>query len=165
MPIASSDIKYFLSGGGANTDPAASLGGAQSSVQVTPNDLFDDVSSAEASAGDVEYRCVYVQNTHATLTLIGAKVYIQSQTSSADTDLSIALAGEGKNGTAETVADEGTAPVGETFSQPASFAAGLALGDLAPGDYYPIWLRRTVNSAAAGAADAWTIRVQGDTNP
>lgn len=165
MPIASTDIKYYLSGGAANADPAAALGGAKSSVEVTPNDVFDDVSSAEAAAGDVEYRCVYVQNTHATLTLIGAKAFIQSQTSSADTDIAMALGGEGKNGTAETVADEGTAPVGETFSQPASFAAGLALGDLAPGDYYPIWIRRTVNAAAAGAADAWTIRVQGDTNP
>lgn len=165
MPIASSDIKYYLSGGGANSDPAASLGGAQSAVQVTPNDLFDDVSSAEASAGDTEYRCIYVENTHATLTLIGAKVFIQSQTSSSDTDIAIALGGEGVNGTAETVANEGTAPSGETFSQPASYAAGLALGDLAPGDSFPIWIRRTVNAAAAPANDAWTIRVQGDTNP
>lgn len=51
MPIVSGDIDYFLTGGAANSDPAASIGGAKSSVQVTPNDLFDDVSSAEASAG------------------------------------------------------------------------------------------------------------------
>lgn len=165
MPIASSDIKYYLSGGAANSDPAAAIGGAQSSVEVTTNDLFDDVSSAEATSGDAEYRCVYVENTHASLSLIGAKVFIQSQTSSADTDIAIALAGEGKNGTAETVADEGTAPSGESFSQPASFAAGLDLGDLAPGDSYPIWIRRTVNAAAASTTDSWTIRVQGDTNP
>ena len=165
MPIIASDIKYYLSGGGSNSDPAASLGGAQSSVQVTSNDLFDDVSSAEASSGDTEYRCIYVENTHGSLTLIGAKVFIQSQTSSSDTDIAIALGGEGKNGTAETVADEGTAPSGESFSQPASYAAGLSLGDLAPGDSYPVWIRRTVNAAAASANDSWTIRVQGDTNP
>lgn len=165
MPIVNTDIHYRLSGGAANSDPAASLGGAKSSVQFTANAIFDDVSSAEAAAGDAEYRCIYVHNAHATLTLQGAKIWIQSQTSSSDTDIAIALGGEGLNGTAETVANEGTAPAGESFSQPASFAAGLTIGDLAPGEHYPVWIRRTVNAAAASATDAWTIRVQGDTNP
>lgn len=165
MPIVNTDIHYRLSGGAANSDPAASLGGAKSSVQFTANAIFDDVSSAEAAAGDAEYRCFYVHNAHATLTLQGAKIWIQSQTSSSDTDIAIALGGEGLNGTAETVANEGTAPSGESFSQPASFAAGLTIGDLAPGEHYPVWIRRTVNAAAASATDAWTIRVQGDTNP
>lgn len=165
MPIVNTDIHFRLSGGAANSDPAASLGGAKSSVQFTANAIFDDVSSAEAAAGDAEYRCFYVHNGHATLTLQGAKIWIQSQTSSSDTDIAIALGGEGLNGTAETVANEGTAPSGESFSQPASFAAGLTLGDIAPGEHYPVWIRRTVNAAAASATDAWTIRVQGDTNP
>lgn len=134
-------------------------------MQFTANAVFDDVSSTEASSGDTEYRCFYVHNAHATLTLQGAKIWIQSQTSSSDTDIAIALGGEGLNGTAETVANEGTAPSGESFSQPASFAAGLTIGDLAPGDHYPVWVRRTVNAAAASATDTWTIRVQGDTNP
>ena len=165
MPIVNTDIHYRLSGGAANSDPAASLGGAKSSVQFPANAVFDDVSSTEASSGDTEYRCFYVHNAHATLTLQGAKIWIQSQTSSSDTDIAIALGGEGLNGTAETVANEGTAPSGESFSQPASFAAGLTIGDLAPGDHYPVWVRRTVNAAAASATDTWTIRVQGDTNP
>lgn len=165
MPIVNTDIHYRLSGGAANSDPAASLGGAKSSVQFTANAIFDDVSSAEAAAGDAEYRCIYVHNAHATLTLQGAKIWIQSQTSSSDTDIAIALGGEGLNGTAETVANEGSAPSGESFSQPASFAAGLTIGDLAPGEHYPVWVRRTINAAAASATDAWTIRVQGDTNP
>lgn len=165
MPIASSDIQYRMSGGASNSDPAASLGGAKSSTSFTTNAIFDDVTSAEAAAGDAEYRCFYVHNAHATLTLQGAKIWIQSQTSSADTDIAIALGGEGKNGTAETVVNEGTAPSGETFSQPSSFAGGLSLGDLAPGEHYPVWVRRTVNASAASATDTWTIRVQGDTNP
>lgn len=165
MPIQSTDIKFHLSGGAGNANPAASLGGIISATVVTVNDLFDDVSSAEASAGDVEYRCIYVKNTHGTLTLLGAKLWIQTQTPSADTDVAIALGGEGKNGTAETVADEGTAPVGESFTQPSSLAAGLTLGDLAPGESFPVWVRRTVNTAAAGASDGYTLKVQGDTNP
>lgn len=165
MAITSTDIHYRMSGGASNSDPAASLGGAKSSTQFTPNAIFDDVSSAEAATGEAEYRCFYVHNAHATLTLQGAKIWIQSQTSSSDTDIAIALGGEGLNGTAETIANEGTAPTGESFSQPASFAAGLTLGDIAPGEHYPVWVRRTVNAAAAAATDTWTIRVQGDTNP
>lgn len=165
MPIVASDIHYRMSGGAANADPAAALGGAKSSNSFATNAIFDDVSSDEAGTGDTEYRCIYIHNNHATLSLIGAKVWIQAQTSSGDTDIAIALGGEGKNGTAEAIGSEGTAPSGVVFSQPASFAAGLSLGDLAPGDHYPIWVRRTVNAAASSATDTWTIRVQGDTNP
>lgn len=164
MPIISSDIKYKLSGGAANADPLLALGGVISSVDAAAT-IFDDVSSAEATAGDIEYRCVYVKNTHATLTALGTKMWIQTQTPSGDTDVAIALAGEGLNGTAETVANEATAPVGETFSAPSSFAGGLTIGNLAPGDHYPVWVRRTVNAAAAVYADSFTLRVQCDTNP
>lgn len=165
MAIASSDIHYRMSGGASNSDPAAALGGAKSSTSFSTNAIFDDVSSAEASAGDIEYRCFYVHNNHGTLTLQGAKIWIQAQTSSSDTDIALALGGEGLNGTAETVGNESTAPTGESFSQPSSFAGGLTIGDLAPGDHYPVWIRRTVNASAASATDTWTVRVQGDTNP
>ena len=60
MPIVSGDIKYYLSGGGGNTNPNASLGGAISSTEITPaslHNLFDLVSSADASAGTDDYRC------------------------------------------------------------------------------------------------------------
>lgn len=164
MPIISSDIKYKLSGGAANADPLLSLGGAISSVDAGAS-IFDDVASAEAAAGDTEYRCVYVKNTHATLTYLAAKIWIQTQTPSADTAIAIALGGEGLNGTAETVANENTAPVGESFSAPSNFAGGLTIGDLAPGAYFPVWVRRTVTAAAAVYADSFTLRVQGDTNP
>lgn len=165
MPITSSDIHFRMSGGSSNSDPAASLGGAKSSTQFSSGSVFDDVSSAEAAAGDINYRCFYVHNAHGSLTLQGAKIWIQSQTSSSDTDIAIALGGEGLNGTAETIANESTAPSGESFSQPSSFASGLTLGDIAPGEHYPVWVRRTVNSSAASTTDTWTIRVQGDTNP
>ena len=46
-----------------------------------------------------------------------------------------------------------------------AYAAGLSLGDLAPGEFYPVWIRRTVTAAAGSAAETFKIRVQGDTNP
>ena len=163
MVIVSIDIQYWLSGGASNSDPALSLGGVKSSTSAS--NYFDDVSSAEASSGDTEYRCVYVHNAHATLTLIGAKVFIQANTPSSDTDVAIGLGSSAINGTEQTVADESTAPTGVSFSAPTTFAGGLAIGDLAAGAHKAVWVRRTVNAGAAAYADSFTLRVQGDTNP
>ena len=163
MAIVSTDIQYRLSGGASNSDPAISLGGVKSSTAAS--NYFDDVSSAEASAGDTEYRCVYVHNNHGTLSLIGAKVFIQTNTPSSDTDVAIGLGSSAINGTEQTVADESTAPAGVSFSAPTTFAGGLAIGDLAAGAHKAVWVRRTVNAGAAAYADSFTLRVQGDTNP
>ena len=70
MPIASSDIKFHLSGGAVNADPNAALSGAISTTQVvdaTVANLFDNVSGAETAAGDTGYRCFYVKNNHGPL--------------------------------------------------------------------------------------------------
>ena len=163
MAIISTDIQYRLSGGASNSDTALSLGGVKSSTAAS--NYFDDVSSTEASAGDTEYRCVYVHNNHGTLSLIGAKVFIQTNTPSSDTDIAIGLGSSAINGTEQTVADESAAPTGVSFSAPTTFAGGLAIGDLAAGAHKAVWVRRTVNAGAAAYADSFTLRVQGDTNP
>lgn len=167
MPIASSDIKLYLSGGAANSDPNAALGGAISSTEVTDNslhNLFDKVTGAEGAAGDIEYRCVYIKNTHGSLTLEAAKVWIATQTPSGDSAIAIALGGEGENGTAETIANENTAPSGESFSAPTDYAGGLSLGDLEAGNHYPLWVRRTITAgAAAYNSDSVVLGIQGDT--
>ena len=163
MAIVSTDIQYRLSGGASNSDTALSLGGVKSSTAAS--NYFDDVSSTEASAGDTEYRCVYVHNNHGTLSLIGAKVFIQTNTPSSDTDIAIGLGSSAINGTEQTVADESTAPSGVSFSAPTTFAGGLAIGDLAAGAHKAVWVRRTVNAGAAAYADSFILRVQGDTNP
>lgn len=163
MAIISTDIQYRLSGGSSNSNPATSLGGVKSSNAAS--NYFDDVSSAEASAGDTEYRCVYVHNNHGTLSLIGAKVFIQTNTPSSDTDVAIGLGSSAINGTEQTVADESTAPTGVSFSAPTTFAGGLTIGDLASGAHKAVWVRRTVNSGAAAYADSFTLRVQGGLNP
>jgi len=113
----------------------------------------------------VEYRCVYILNNHGSLSYQAAKVWIQAQTPSGDTDVAIGLAAAGLNAAETAVANENTAPAGVTFSAPSSFAGGLSLGTIPAGQYYGVWVRRTVNAAAASAADSFTLRVQGDTNP
>jgi len=165
--ITSSELKWYYSGGSANSDPAASLGGAKSSVEVSEalNGLFDDVTGAEAAAGDTEYRCVYVQNTSTNANgLMNARVFIKTQPPG-DDSLQIGLDLAGKNAAADTVADESTAPdPAVTFSAPSDYAGGLSLGTLAQNDYYAIWVKRTVPaSAAAYANDAFKLTLQGET--
>lgn len=171
MPIVASDIIFRLSGGAANTDPNASLGGAITtggglSIITTDslNNVWDDVSGAESSAGDTEYRAIFIKNNHGTLTYTGAKVWISSNTTSADDTIEIALADEGINNTIETIANESTAPVGPTFSAPTTFAGGLSLGNLAAGQAHGIWIKRIVNTNAQAAnANPYTLSVQGET--
>lgn len=169
MAILSTDIDFFLSGGAGNSDPNASLGGIISTTQITndsDNNIFDDVTGDEAAAGDIEYRAIFVGNSHGSLTLQSSKIWIESNTTSGDDTIAIALAGEGVqvSGSIETIANESTAPIGETFSEPANKAAGLTIGDIASGSEQGIWLRRTVNSSAAALnGNAFTLRVEGDT--
>lgn len=166
MAIATSEIKQYLSGGASNTLPSASIGGARSSTEISATALFnlwDRVNSAEALAGDTEYRCFYVRNESSTDTLLSAGIYISSNTSSNDTTIEIGLGTAGKNGTEQTVANESSAPSGVTFSAASSQGAGLSLGDLAPGDYYPVWVKRIVSpTASATTSDLYTLRVFGD---
>ena len=167
MPIVASDLKIRLSGGAGNSDPNAALGGAKSSTEVTDNtthNLFDQVSGTESNAGDTEYRGVYLHNGHGSLTAQNTHVYISSNTGSADTTIDIALAGEGLNATMETISNENTAPAGETFSAPTTYAGGLDMGNIPSGQHYGLWIRRTVSAAAAAANDdAVTIKYDCDT--
>ena len=171
MAITSSNIKFYLSGGTSNTNVNASLGGAISTTEVTDNslhNLFDKTLGVESTAGDIEYRCIYVKNTHGSLELELAKIWISSNTSSPANVIAIALDGAGKGGTAETESDENVAPTGETFSQPTAYSGGLSLDGggtgLGYGVSYPIWIRRTI-AAGATAVDnvTFVLSVQGDT--
>ena len=166
MPIISTDIQYRLSGGASNTDVNASLGGAKSSTSVGTglHNLFDVVGSAEAAAGDTEYRCVYVHNNHGTLTMQSAKIWISSNTPSTDTTVEIALGSSAVNGTETSVANENTAPSGPTFSAPASEGAALSIGDIPAGQHKAVWIKRIVNTgAAAYNNDTATLTVKCDT--
>ena len=166
MPIISTDIQYRLSGGSGNTDVNASLGGVKSSTSVGTglHNLFDVVSSAEASSGDTEYRCVYIHNNHGTLTMQSAKIWIVTNTPSTDTSIEIALGSSAVNGTEQTIANENTSPTGVTFSTLSSLGTALSIGDIPAGQHKAVWIKRIVNAgAAAYNDDSATIRTQCDT--
>lgn len=166
MPIVSGDIDFFEST--ATNGGNISLGGAITANEITSgalHNLFDVVDSTEAASGQTAYRCFYVKNNHGSLTLQDAKVYFNESTLDGDNSIAMAVAGEGVNGTAETIANEETAPVGESFTAPTTEGAALSIGNIPAGQHQAIWLRRTVTSgAAAAAALDFSVTVFGDTS-
>jgi len=172
MAIAASDIKLRISGANASaTDPNGSYGGAMSTVSggiivtnVLNNDM-DDITSAEASSGITIYHNYYYKNEHGSLTYISPKFYIDTQTNSGDTSVAMALVAEAKNVATTRLANETTAPSGITFSTPANYAGGIAIGSLDSGDYRGIWVKYIVGSSASAVLDAYTLGIQGDSNP
>ena len=159
--IDDTDIKLLASTGG--------LGGAITATELVDNtiaNLFDNVSGAEALAGDTEYRAFYIKNTHATLTWKGVKFWIESNTTSTDDTWTVALdlAGVISTGAGDDIADESTAPSPTlTFVTAANEGACLTIGDMAPGTYILIWIKRVVNSsAAAKSGNAGTLAWIGD---
>lgn len=164
MPIAQTDIKIRLSGGASNAVPAASLGGAKSSVEAAVN-IFDDVSASEAAAGDVELRCVYVQNAHATLTLGGAVLWIPTNTPAASTTCDVGVGTSIVNGTEQLLGDEGAVPAGVVFQAAPTFETAVALGDIPPGQHRAVWIRRTINAGCPALNDTCQLRITGTTAP
>lgn len=179
MAIVAGDILWKLSvttgsaGDSTAGTPAGSLGKYISTTAITTAqlaNLFDNVSGAEASAGTIEHRCLFVHNNHATLTYQAAGVYIASQTAGGGTiDMGLDPAAVSAKGSASaqaaTIASETSAPAGVTFTTPTS-GAPLVIGDIAPGQVKGIWLRRTVTAGAGGLnPDGVIVQVTGDTLP
>lgn len=163
MTILASDISIRLSGGSANSVQIGSLGGVKSSSLALAT-LFDNVNLSESLAGDIEYRCIYVHNSHSTDTLNNAVAWITSNTPSSGTAIYIGLGTSAMNATEQTIADENTTPSGITFVLAASKAGGVALGNIPAGQSRALWLRRVVNaSTSALTSDPCTIRVEGET--
>lgn len=178
MPIVQADLLYKYTGASshnaAQTDPNASLGNFRASSNITSgadNNLFDDVSGAESSAGDTEYRAVGFLNNHATLSLTSCKVWISADTGNAQDDISFAVEAPSVSettGAIQTIANESTAPTGVTWSDATTKATGLncplETQEVDAGEWFGIWWRRVIAvSSSAAAAESCTIRVEGDT--
>lgn len=171
MPITTEIVQRYTvgnTGDANNANPNLSLGGACSTAAIvdnTDNNTFDDVSGDESAIGTIEYRCRCIKNTHGSITLLAPKVWISSNTPSTDDTIAIGLGTSGvSTGSEQVVANETTAPVGVSFSSPSTKGTGLAPGNVPAGQQFFIWERRTVNvGAAAVSANAYTIKVEGDT--
>ena len=161
MTVLSSDLKAFLSGGAANSDPRLSIGGAKSSVEVSAtalNNLFDDVTGTEAGTGVTRYRCIYIQNTSADVAgwpepvgWIGYQPRDPNSPYTADGETLAFAFNDAKNEAVAALANENTAPSGPTFSTAASKGAGVALPDpdYVEDDYVAVYVRMVTPSSQA----------------
>lgn len=151
------ELQLRLTGGAANADPDASLGGVMSSQElagVAMNNLFDDVSPAERVAGDVEYRALDIYNAGDADAAV-VKAYMDPVTSSPGTDLAFGL-----DSTTQEIADEDTPPSSVTFAN-YSAASKLSIADIEPASAQRIWFRRTVQAGATNNNnDLGTIKVE-----
>ena len=127
MTVTASDIKlrYSVATGAAGLANAGtrdtSLGKYVSTTDVAAasggGSFFDDVQSAEASAGDTEYRCIFVYNSHATDSALNVQVSISGEVAGGGTtnialDNIAAGAANGASALSAVVANENTAPTG-----------------------------------------------------
>jgi hypothetical protein len=157
--ISDANLKWFYSGGAANNDPALSIGGAKSSVEVSAtalNNLFDDVTGTEAAAGVTRYRVIYVQNKSADaggwpapVAWIGYQPRNPSSPYTADGETYAFAFAASKNSAVAALANENTAPSGPSFSTAASKGAGVALPDpdYMQDDYVAVYLRMVTPSS------------------
>ena len=167
MPIASSELLFCLSGGAGNSTPASSLGGVKSTTTITDatlNNLWDDVSAAEASSGDLEYRGIFLMNTNTTLTLSNARAWISATTSAPGDEWAITTDTIGIN-TANSMSsctDESTAPAGTGTW--VAFGTTLSIGTMGPTKSIGLWIRRSVSAAATSyASNSASITWDGET--
>lgn len=156
-----STLEFRYTGGASNSNPDASLGGVSSTALISStalNNLFDDVTPAEALAGSTEYRALDVYN-NGDAAAVGVDLFMNAETTSTDTQLDFGLEAVPTNSTTSIV-DETTAPVGVSFAHYTS-ASKLSLPDFAAGAYVRVWIKRTVTAGAANLAnDQGTIRVE-----
>jgi hypothetical protein len=161
-------IEFRLTGGATNTNPNASLGGVMSSTSLSAtalNNLFDNVTPDEASAGGTEYRMIDVYNS-GDAAGTSVEIYIDPNTTSVDTSLEM---GEDdtnnphvSGASLELLADESTAPVSPviTFNTHGT-GAKLALPDIPAGEAARIAVKRIVTAGAVNtSSDSATLKVQ-----
>lgn len=155
-----SSLQWRLTGGAANSDPNASLGGVSSSETLSStalNNLFDNVSWQEAVTGDTEYRALDLYNA-GDATAYAVTVWFDGNTSSADTVLQVA---DGGADASVSVADESTAPTGGLSFITPTEGAPLSIANIAAGHYRRIWFKRVVNALASNVAnDTATLKWQ-----
>jgi len=151
------DGTYFVqgaanSGGLSITVVFSSLPSSTTSDTVTlanqTQKFFADQTEEETLAGVTKYHCWAVKNVHASLPIVGIKLWVSQNTPGQDTFalyLDPLAAGDGATTSPTAVANENTAPGASTFVTPdsATHADVLSMGTLTFGQVRFFWVRQT----------------------
>ena len=145
-------IEYLLTGGVANSDPNASLGGDSSVNGLNPtalNNLFDNVEPPDIVTGDsVRYRAIELNNGgDATAKHVE---FFFTDTTNAESILAVWLDTTGT----QTIANEETEPTGASGNWTTPLVGSkLSLADLGAAAGHRLWIRRTVDQTALNLND------------
>ncbi len=183
MAIVEGDLKFYYtqgvggsSDGGATGTAAGSLGGYRSSTEVIETadvtNIFEDVSGADALAGETFYKCVCVRNTHGSLDLTDALFSFTETT--LDTGVTMRYALENSTGAAQTIANSETEPStigsGEVTAWTALTSStlidnvGTHGADLVKDTNVFIWLELVIGASTPAANNVdCEMQISGDT--
>lgn len=182
MAIAASDVKFLLSAPVATAgyllpgSPGNSLGKYASTTQLSTasgglDSLFLDLTGAQNASNQVDYACVFVWNSHPTLTMLTPHAWLpvgllgNTNTSvfavGVDPILPSALGSSGPQ--AVGIANPVQVPSGVTTwaGTSSTSANGVALPNIPAGSVAAVWIRRTANGAAG--LNTFTLDVTFDT--
>lgn len=180
MSVVAGDIlyKYSTTAGAAGNSGAGTAAGSFgkyiSTTQITnatADNLFDDVTGDESSAGRTEYRCFFVHNSNAdtmwqsVVAWLSAEPVVGTLAIAVDTHAASAIGASAAQ--ALQIADEvdtADALAALTFTSPTDKASGIDVGDINFGQCRAIWVQRVIPAgSSAHAGDGVTIRCEGDT--
>ena len=166
-------LEIHLTGGAVNSDYNLSLGGLYSSqtmASAAMNNLFDNVSPTEATAGDAEWRVIDIYNS-GDASAVDVDIYWSAATASPKTEVylgvsSSAVASDGNpHVTAwagQTLATETNSPTSPTITVGSYYTgAPLRLRDIPQGYASRVYIKRVVDAGAGNLSnDLCTLTVQ-----
>lgn len=173
MPIAPSQMIFYAST--PATGSSKMLGGAiQTGTVIARNEdpaspifnaIFRDFTNTERRNGARQYHCIFLKNTHATLSFTNGKIWFSAVTPNPDTYARMGLELNAKTTAARTIANDTTAPSGiDLETRHNAVGESITLPTLAPNDYVAIWIQIELKpNSAIYNKDWFEIRVEGTT--
>jgi len=147
MAIAIASIKYYQCTTWAEGDThGGAIDTGSEITSASDQNIFDDVSNAERSAGDTEYRKIYVRNENAD-TWEAVKLWISQLTLATNDEISIKL------GTSEGVKSVEGVAAGYVTPTTKGHADVLTVGNLVQNASKAVWIKRIVAAAGDGYTD------------
>jgi hypothetical protein len=148
----SSVLEYRLTGGAANADPNASLGGDMSSEQLSGtalNNLFANVLPPDIESGDsVRYRAIELYNNGDAEARNVEFYFLDTPNSESIVAVWLDVTGT------QTIGDEETEPTGASGNWTTPLVGSkLSLDNLAVSAGHRLWIRRTVDQDADNLND------------
>lgn len=135
----------------------------QLDLSVSANNLFPDLTGPQNAASQVDYQCVFVYNTDDNSTMSNVHAWIPVTSVVGSINWAVGADGVNEVATANTasgspqadyITSPYVAPVSVTsWVSPQTLPSdGAILPDIAPGQVFPIWVRRSGTNGAGGTS-------------